>query len=310
VQILITGGAGFVGSHLADALLAAGHNVTVVDNLSTGLRTNVPAHARFIHADVRSELDPVFRTVRPEVVYHLAAQVSVPDSVQDPSHDLAVNVQGAVNVLESAARVSARKLVAVSSAAVYGAPQILPIREDHVQFPLSPYGLSKLTGEAYVRLIAPIRGLQYTILRPANIYGPRQRAEGEGAVVPAFVTRLLAGKDPVIHGDGSQTRDFIYVKDMVQALVQAGTRADGMVLNASTGSAVTVAELWHLIAGNLGWKRPPVFGPARVGDIPHSVMANAMARQALNWRPSVVLAEGLAHTVAWSISDQAAPSRE
>ncbi|HYF94759.1 MAG TPA: NAD-dependent epimerase/dehydratase family protein [Symbiobacteriaceae bacterium] len=310
MRVLITGGAGFVGSHLAGSLLTAGHDVSVVDDLSTGSTDNLPTGVEFFCKDIRTPLDAIFASVRPEVVYHLAAQVSVPNSMDEPGFDLSVNASGTINVLRAAAGADARKLISVSSAAVYGEPVALPITEEHPTAPLSPYGLSKLTGEAYVRLLAPGAGLEYTIIRPANIYGPRQKTEGEGAVVPAFLGRFLSGADPVIHGDGSQTRDFIYVSDMVSALMAAMNRANGMTLNVSTGSAVTVRELWQQTADLLGWRRPPRHGPVRAGDIPHSVMANDAARRHLQWAPAMTLRAGLAQTLAWSQELRAAAGQQ
>ncbi len=299
MRVLVTGGAGFVGSHLVDALLDAGHEVAVVDDLSTGLRENVPEAARFFQHDVRAPLDSIFAEVRPEVVMHLAAQVSVSEAVADPLRDESVNVGGTVNVMEAAARAGARKVVAVSSAAVYGDPASLPLTEESPAEPLSPYGISKLTGERYIRLLGRLRGIAFTIIRPANIYGPRQQAEGDGAVIPAFLGRFLSARDPVIHGDGSQTRDFIYVGDMVAALVRAMDRGDGLTLNVSTATKVSIRELWERLARLVGWERDPVFGPPRPGDIMHSVMANGRAREALDWAPHVDLQRGLEETVAW-----------
>lgn len=310
MRVLISGGAGFVGSHLAEHLVASGHHVAVVDNLSTGQRQNLPPDVELIVQDIRSPLHQVFARLRPEVVYHLAAQVSVPNSMKDPGTDLAVNVTGTINVLDAASRVGARKIVSVSSAAVYGEPLGLPISEEHSTTPLSPYGLSKLTGERYIRLLAPTMGLSYTIIRPANIYGPRQLSDGEGAVIPAFLTRFLSGVDPVIHGDGSQTRDFIYVTDMVTALTHAATRGDEQTLNVSTATRVSVVELWEKIARLVDWKRPPSFGSPRPGDIPHSVMNNDLARTQLDWAPAISLVEGLTVTVAWEFRRQAAASRQ
>lgn len=310
MNVLVTGGAGFLGSHLVELLLAAGHAVTVLDNLTTGSAANVPAGARLLQADVRTPLAEAFAAARPRVVVHLAAQVSVPASLADPGHDLAVNAGGTVNVLAAAARAGARKVVLVSSAAVYGIPPALPIQESSPAAPLSPYGLSKWTAEQYVRLLGARHGLAYTILRPANIYGPRQTAEGEGAVVPSFLDRFLSGRDPVIHGDGSQTRDFIYVADMARAILQALDRADGLTLNVSSGTGTPIRDLWHLLAGLLGWRRAPVYGPPRPGDIPHSVMDNTAARQHLHWEPQVALASGLAQTVAWARLAEVAAARE
>lgn len=300
MRVLVTGGAGFLGSHVVDHLIDLGHDVSVLDNLSTGRLDNVNPSARFFMGDVRYSLENLFRGISPEVVVHLAAQVSVPASISDPCNDQDTNIGGTCNVLLAAARSGARKIISVSSAAVYGNPERVPVSENHHTAPLSPYGLSKLTGEHYVRLLCELYGLDFTILRPANIYGPRQTIEGEGAVVPAFLARFMNGLDPVIHGDGSQTRDFIFVNDMAAAIIRTLTHGSRMTLNVSSMTRASVGELWRLLARMVGWKRDPVHGPAREGDIQDSVMNNALAIKYLDWKPTVSLAEGLATTVAWS----------
>lgn len=300
MRVLVTGGAGFVGSHLVDHLIRAGHEVLVLDNLSTGRADYINPEARFRQIDVRSPIAAELAAFRPEVAAHLAAQVAVPRSVTDPLDDLSINGNGTINLVEAAARAGVRKVVFISSAAVYGNPATMPITEETETNPLSPYGLSKLTAERYVRLLGDLRGVAWTIIRPANIYGPRQTTEGEGAVVPAFLTRLLRGVDPVVHGDGQQIRDFVFVGDMAAAIASALTRADGLTLNVSTGQAITINGLWRLLAERVGWVRSPVYGPPREGDIAESVMANGRAVTALEWSPAIPLEQGLDETVSWS----------
>ncbi|MFZ5815424.1 MAG: NAD-dependent epimerase/dehydratase family protein [Bacillota bacterium] len=309
LNTLVTGGAGFIGSHLVDRLLREGHRVVVVDDLSTGARANLPPGAELHIRDICSPLEEIFRTARPEVVFHLAGQVSVPRSVEDPHRDLQVNTGGTIRVMEEAARWQVRKVVYLSSAAVYGIPRSLPLTEESPIQPISPYGLSKWTAEEYVRLLGGTRGVAFSIIRPANIYGPRQTAEAEGAVVPAFLDRFLNQTDPVIHGRGDQTRDFLYVADMVEALIRAMHAADGLTLNISSGRPVSILDLWQQLADLIGWQRPPRFGPVRPGDIPHSVMENRLAGTALGWEPRYTLAEGLAETLAWVAGRQAAPGQ-
>jgi UDP-glucose 4-epimerase len=306
---MVTGGAGFLGSHVVDRLIELGHEVLVVDNLSTGSLNNVNPRARFIQADIRHSLDPVISLGTPEVVIHLAAQVSVPASICDPISDESTNIGGTCKVVLEAARFGARKVITISSAAVYGDPQSLPICETHPTMPRSPYGLSKLTAEHYVKLLCELHNLDYTIIRPANIFGPRQTTEGEGAVVPAFLSRFLHGTDPVIHGDGDQTRDFIYVTDMAQAIIQALRRGSKMTLNVSSMTGTSVAELWRLLASMVGWKRSPSHGPSRLGDIHDSVMDNTLAVRYLDWSPLVPLTTGLAATVAWTPQNQTAATK-
>lgn len=305
MRVLVTGGAGFLGAHLVDLLLQQQHEVTVVDTAAPR-----PSGARFVQEDVRSPLFSIFRDMRPEVVVHLAAQIAVPQSWEDPAHDLAVNAGGTVNVVSAAARAGARKVIAISSAAVYGIPAALPLTENSPTGALSPYGLSKLTAESYMRLLCSQWSLSHTILRPANLYGPGQTTGGDGAVVPAFLNGFLSGTDPVIQGDGAQTRDFVYVVDMARAIIQALNRADDMTLNVSSGEGTSVLSLWQMLAGLTGWTRPPVHGPARVGDIRHSVMGNQGARLRLAWSPQVTLQQGLANTVDWAQMQQAAAGME
>lgn len=299
VKILVTGGAGFLGSHLVELLLQLGHSVTVVDNLSTGFAHYVPQPAQLIVHDIRDPLESIFHENRPEVVIHLAAQVSVPHSITDPAEDASVNITGYINVLQTAARFGVCKVIMISSAAVYGTPQVLPLTEDSALAPQSPYGLSKMVGEHYTRLLCKQYGMAYTILRPANIYGPRQQTEGDGAVVPTFLQCFAVGRDPIIHGDGNQTRDFIYVEDMARAIVASLKAGDNRTFNVGSGVSVSIRDLWHRLADLVGWQREPLFGPERPGDIKHSVMDSTEAIRTLGWKPCVDLSHGLARTVEW-----------
>jgi UDP-glucose 4-epimerase len=310
MRILITGGAGFLGYHLTRMLLDLGHEVTILDNLSTGTHENLHPGAAFCLRDVREPLHDLFREVRPERIIHLAAQVSVARSVAHPQEDLDINVQGTVNLLEAAAATDVGKLVFVSSAAVYGTPAAIPVTEESPTRPLSPYGLSKLTAEGYTRLMGEQRGLAWTILRPANIYGPGQTTDGEGAVVPAFLQQFMKGRSPVVHGAGRQTRDFIHVRDMARAVIQALSHGDGRILNISSGTESSVLQLWERLAALTGWRQAPVHGPERPGDISRSLLSNRAAYEALAWRPEIPLEKGLAETVAWLYQQQVATTRE
>jgi UDP-glucose 4-epimerase len=298
MRVLVTGGAGFIGSHIVEALLEAGHHVAVVDNLSTGKRDNVPPGVPFYPVDIRDpELADVFARERPEVVSHQAAHVSVPQSVADPMHDASVNVVGLVNVLEQAQRHGARKVILASSVAVYGDPVALPVTESHPLRPLSPYGLSKWVGERYVELFQHLHGLEFTVLRYANVYGPRQDPHGEAGVVSIFLSRMLAGEPVTIYGDGEQTRDFVYVKDVAVANLCALERGDGGIYNVSTGRATSVNHLFHVLAEMTSYHQAPHHGPPRRGDVRHSVLDPARAQTELGWRAEMALAEGLAQTV-------------
>lgn len=298
MRILVTGGAGFIGSHVVETYLHAGHEVFVVDNLSQGRRENLPPQAPLYEVDIRSPaLATVFDEVQPEIVSHHAAQVSVATSVAHPTEDVAVNVLGMVNVLEQAARHGTRQVIFSSSVAVYGNPQYQPCDEAHPTRPLSPYGLSKLTGEAYLRLLAEMSGLRCTIFRYGNVYGPRQSAEGEAGVVAIFTDQMLARKPVVMDGDGLQTRDFVYVGDIARANLLALERGAGGPYNLGTGQATTIHDLWLTLRSLTGYAGTEAYGPPRQGDIRQMVLDAGLAARELGWQPQVSLEEGLRCTL-------------
>jgi len=300
MRALVTGGAGFIGSHIVEQLLETGAEVAVLDDLSRGSLANLHPRAVLYHGDIRDAafVRETVRRVAPEVVFHLAAQVDVQVSVNDPGLDAAVNVGGTVNLLEACRGAGVRKLIYASSAAVYGEPAYLPLDENHPVNPLSGYGISKHTVEHYLAAYRALHGLEYTVLRYANVYGPRQDATGEGGVVAIFTDRLLRGTAPYIYGDGEQTRDFVYAGDVAAANLAAVHRGDGLVLNISTGRAVTVNRLFSLLQEVTGVFLPAVYRPPRAGDIRHSYLACAAAHRALHWRAEVPLRRGLELTVA------------
>ena len=305
-RALVTGGAGFVGSHLVDLLVDRRWEVLVVDDLSSGVLENLAGarHRGKVTVHVTSirtpELAEVAERYRPEVVFHLAAQVKVPVSVADPVRDAEINVLGTLNVLESARRSGARKVVFASSGgAVYGPRTPLPAKERASRVPPTPYGISKKIVEDYFRWYADNHNIEYLLLAPGNIYGPRQDAGAEGGVVAVFIEQMLAGNRPTIYGDGSQTRDFVYVADVVDAFVRGADAGNGVFLNVASGVETSVVQLYEQIAAAVGYPVPPDFAAPRAGDVPRSVLDPGRARTVLGWEPWTPLAEGLGLTVEW-----------
>jgi UDP-glucose 4-epimerase len=299
MKIVVTGGAGFIASHIADAYLAAGHEVVVIDDLSSGKRTNVPAAAKFYHADVRApEIREILRNESPQVLSHHAAQMDVRRSVADPAFDAEVNVLGTINLLEGAREVGVRKvLFASSGGAVYGEQDEFPAAETHPKRPLSPYGITKATGEHYLFYYHAVHGVPYVALRYANVFGPRQDPHGEAGVVAIFTERLLAGEVPSINGDGKQTRDYVFVGDVVRANVRALEAEFVGAVNVGTGIETDVNTLYTNLRVLTGSPHEAKHGPAKAGEQRRSVIANALAREVLGWKPEVPLEEGLRRTV-------------
>lgn len=308
MHTLVTGGAGFIGSHIVDALIEAGHTVAVIDNLVGGRRHNLNPAVRFYEIDILSpEVAAVLQAEQPAVVFHQAAQMSVKVSMDDPLYDARVNVLGLVQVLEGCVAAGVHKVVFASSGATYGNPAYLPIDERHPQWPESPYGITKLMAEHYLRHYARDRGLAFTALRYGNVYGPRQDAGGEAGVVAIFARQLLSGQTPVIHWDGEQVRDYIFVSDVAAANVQAVTRGDSECLCIGTGVGTSVNMLYHLLCEALGVTVTPRHGPRRPGDLRAAYFDTSRARAVLDWAPRVELADGLARTMAAWRADPVAP---
>jgi UDP-glucose 4-epimerase len=304
LRALVTGGAGFIGSNLVDALLADGAQVSVVDDLSRGRREQVAAAAGFHQVDVGgASLASVIAAVAPEIVFHHAAQIDVRRSVSDPVVDTRVNVLGTVNVLDACVRAGVRRVVFASSGgALYGDTDVVPTPETHPCAPASPYGAAKLAGETYGSVFAQVYGLEFVALRYANVYGPRQDPHGEAGVVAIFAERLLDGRDVVINGDGGQTRDYVHVDDVVASNLRAAQTAHLGAYNIGTGVECDVNQLYAHIARAAGVSRSPQHGPAKPGEQRRSVLDIALAADVLGWRPRVALEEGLSETVAWFAS--------
>jgi UDP-glucose 4-epimerase len=301
MKAMVTGGAGFIGSHLVDALIAHGDDVAVVDNLSTGKRENLNSQARFYEVDLcTSYLREAMANERPEVVFHQAAQASVKVSTDDPIFDAQVNVQGLLNVLEASVATGVRKVVFASSGATSGNPDYLPIDEKHPQRPGSPYGISKMVAEHYLRYYATDHGLQFTALRYGNVYGPRQDPYGEAGVVAIFTNQLLSGQVPTIHWDGEQVRDYVYVEDIASANLQAAQRGDGGCFSIGTGIGTSVNEIYREICDSLACAVIPQRGPRRAGDLRAACFDIRLAKSELDWAPTVLLAAGIARTCAYS----------
>ena len=298
-RALVTGGAGFIGSHLVDRLQAAGHRVCVVDDLSTGSQSNVPPEARLQRLDICDpvSLGEVLTGFRPEVVFHAAAQTDVRRSIREPDFDARVNVLGALNVLRAAVAAGGRRIVYTSSAAVYGDPERLPVSEAAPTRPISEYGASKLAFEHYLGAYAARGLIEYAVLRYANVYGPRQRAEGEAGVVAIFTRQMLAGDPVTIFGDGTKTRDYVYVGDVVDATIRAAARPLGVVANVGWGREVSDLELFRAVAAATGYTHQPTHAPDRRGDIARICLDAAAARRTWDWRPSVSLQEGVRRVV-------------
>jgi UDP-glucose 4-epimerase len=298
MKIVVTGGAGFIGSHVVDAYLAAGHEVIVVDDLSSGRRENVNRAARLVEMDINDPALPgLFRAERPDVVNHHAANPSVGVSIRQPLFDARQNVLGTLSVLEAARQAGVGKFIYIASGgAMYGDPQTLPMDEEHPFNPISPYALSKATGERYVRLYGAERGLRWTSLRYANVYGPRQDPMGEAGVVAIFCQNLADRIAPEIHWDGEQTRDFVYVADCARANLLALHAGDGQVYNVGTGAGTSVNVLFQTLLEIAGQDLPARRAPRRPGDVRHSSLDCAKIERELGWRAQIGLRDGLQRT--------------
>ncbi|HEY1849649.1 MAG TPA: NAD-dependent epimerase/dehydratase family protein [Candidatus Binataceae bacterium] len=300
MRILVTGGAGFIGSHTVDALVATGsHEVSVVDNLSAGKRDQINPGTRFHQADIRdaAEVGRIIGEQRPEVIVHFAAQMDVRRSVADPAFDAQVNLVGFLNLMEAARQHGLRRVVFSSTGgAIYGEQDTFPADESHPCRPVSPYGVAKFSTESYLFFYKAQYGIDYAAMRYANVYGPRQDPHGEAGVVAIFCGRLLEDKPVTIFGDGKQTRDYVYVGDVVRANVAAVTASATGPINVGTGIETDVNQLYRALAAAAGSDRPPTYAPARLGEQSRSVIAAVRAKRELGWSPQVTIEEGLRRT--------------
>ena len=299
--ILVTGGAGFIGSHLVDKLVNFGHRVLVVDDLSTGKLTNLVRGVSFFHANINgSAIEEIFQKERPEIVFHYAAQINTTRSLREPVKDAEVNILGTLALIDASRQYGVEKFIFSSTGgAIYGDPEYTPCGEDHPIGPLSPYGLSKFVGEQYLALYNRIYRLNYVALRYGNVYGPRQDPFGEAGVIAIFANAMLNGKQPRIFGDGEQQRDFIYVGDVVEANLSAMQEGVAGIYNIGTGTGSSVNEVFQLLGESMRFRRKPVYSPARLGDVWQISLDCTKAKLEMGWAPKVNLSEGLVRTAEY-----------
>ncbi len=300
LNILVTGGAGFIGSNLVDRLITEGHKVAVIDNLSTGKKENINSKAKFYNMDICDKaIREIFKNEKIDVVYHNAAQISVQKSINDPIFDGEVNILGTINVLEACNEAKVKKIIYSSTAAVYGDPEYLGIDENHPVHPISFYGISKYTPEQYIKTYSKLYNIDYTILRYSNVYGIRQDPRGEGGVIAIFMDKLFKDESPIIFGDGTATRDFIYIEDIVEANIKALFRGSKEVFNIGTGKATSIRKLFYLMKEIMGIDVEVEYGNERDGDIKHSYFSINKAKEILEWVPKYTLEEGLYKTIKY-----------
>lgn len=301
MKIVVTGGAGFIASHIVDAYVHRGHEVSIIDDFSTGQSRNLNPTAKLFDLDIADpQAAQLIREIKPDVLNHHAAQMDVRRSVADPGFDARINVIGFINLLEGCKDAGVRKVIFSSSGgAVYGDREPIPATEEHETLPLSPYGVSKLTGELYLGYYHMAFGLPYVALRYANVYGPRQSTQGEAGVVAIFIDHLLADKPPVINGDGKQTRDYVFVGDVVAANVAALDAGHVGAVNIGTGKETDVVTICKLLRDGVGSVVEAMHGPAKLGEQRRSCLEISLAQKVLGWKPEVNLQEGLERTIAY-----------
>ncbi|GAA1370552.1 NAD-dependent epimerase/dehydratase family protein [Peribacillus frigoritolerans] len=303
-KVLVTGGFGFIGSHIVDTLIRNNYEVAIYDNLSTGSIGNVQAKVTPFFGNVEDEvlLENAMETFRPDYVIHQAAQVSVQQSISDITNDARINIMGTINIAKLSHKYAIKKIVFASSAAVYGDADVMPITLSHLTSPLSPYGASKKTAEDYLKLAKELYDLNYVNLRYSNVYGPRQTASGEGGVISIFTNLVIKNERPVIYGDGTQTRDFIYVKDVADANLKALEYEESGTFNVSSTTSTSINQLFSIIQSFGSNDLSPVYQPAKNGDIKESILCNKTTLQKLAWHPTHSLEQGLTSTYEYYLN--------
>ncbi len=301
MKILVTGGAGFIGANIVNALIEKGHDVVIIDNLVTGKKENINPKAKFYNIDIRDKkIERIFKEHNFDIVNHHAAQIDVRKSVEDPIYDREVNIIGLLNLLENCVKYKVKKFINVSSGGViYGDDATLPIEEDARKDPLSPYGISKLSAEHYLNIYDKLYGLKYTTLRYSNVYGKYQDPMGEAGVIAIFSNLMLANKQPIIFGDGKQTRDYVYVKDVVNANILAMKLGENEAFNIGTSSETDVNELFKIIKKVTNYHGNPKYEPARPGELLRNSLDIKKAKKLLGWQPKYSLETGLKETIDW-----------
>jgi UDP-glucose 4-epimerase len=301
MKFLVTGGAGFIASHIVDRLINEGHEVVIVDDLSTGSEENLNPNARLCKMNIRSpELASVFEDEKPDYVSHHAAQVLVARSLREPMLDCWLNIEGSINIIHLSQKYGVKKIIYASTGgALYGEPEYLPVDEDHPVNPLAPYGASKHTVEHYLYMYGVNDGLNYTILRYPNIYGPRQNPHGEAGVIAIFTQKMLDGEQPIIFGDGTATRDYVYIDDIVDANMLAVTNGNKLICNLGSNIETSVNEIFDLLKEEFQFPLNPIRRPKRTGEVYRICLTNERAKAELGWSPKVSFEEGVRRTVKY-----------
>jgi len=301
MKYLVTGGAGFIGSHLVDRLIKDKHRVIVIDNLSTGKKENLNPKAEFYKIDIQNpKISQIFKKEKPEVVFHFAAQIDVRKSVETPIEDAKINILGTLNLLENCKKSKVNKFIFASTGgAIYGEAGIVPTPETYLELPLSPYGIAKLAIEKYLNYYYKVFNLPYISLRLANVYGPRQNSKGEAGVIAIFCDKMLSGKQPIINGDGKQTRDFVFVEDVIEASILAMKNKKVGIYNIGTAKETSINEIFNLLKEIANLKIEKKYGPAKIGEQKRSCLNFKKAKKELNWKARYELKEGLKQTIDW-----------